>query len=89
MAGTSELYLRISYKSKDSGVSSGNRGRLNWKLDIGEKKHRVCGGMYSKNSGTVIFKVSNIEEAVDVVRKASIEGSDSYKYEINYKLLAV
>jgi hypothetical protein len=89
MAGISELYLKITYKSKDNSATAVNLGKLNWKLEIGEKKHRVCGGMYSRNSGTVIFKVSDIEEAVDVVKKAYIAGSDTYRYEINYKLLAV
>lgn len=63
--------------------------KFNWCFDMGKEKYRICGGMYSRNSGTIIFKVRDIEEAVDVVKKACINGNDAYKYEINYKLLAV
>lgn len=89
MADINELYLKISYKSRNKDTADKNICKLNFRMELDEKHHKVCGGMLSRNSCTIIFKVSDIEEAVDVVKKAYITGSDTYKYEINYKLLAV
>lgn len=89
LADISELYLKISYKSQNGTTKHDNVGKLNYKTGINSIEHKVCGGMYSRNSGTIIFKVKDIEEAVDVVKKAYIAGGDIRNYEIKYKLLAV
>lgn len=84
MSKADELYLKVSYKSKENSISS-----LILKHDRKESinKYKVCGGMYSKNSGTIIFKINNLQEAYDVVNSTFITENDKNKYEVKYKLL--
>lgn len=84
MSEANELYLKISYKSKES---FNNPLIIKQDMKEGINKYKVCGGMYSKNSRAIIFKINNLEEAYDVVNSTFITGSDKNKYEVKYKLL--
>lgn len=84
MPEANELYLKISYKSKES---FNNPLIIKQDMKEGINKYKVCGGMYSKNRRAIIFKINNLEEAYDVVNSTFITGNDKNKYEVKYKLL--
>jgi hypothetical protein len=69
MSEANELYLKISYKSKES---FNNPLIIKQDMKEGINKYKVCGGMYSKNSRAIIFKINNLEEAYDVVNSCGL-----------------
>lgn len=90
MENFNRLFVKISYRAKDNYMDTKMEStKLEYKDEFDSKKYIVCGGFYSRKSGAIIFRVDNIEDAKELVKKAYITGKNAYRYELEYKLLAV
>ncbi|MBU3177086.1 hypothetical protein KPL47_12040 [Clostridium estertheticum] len=44
-------------------------------------KYLICGGMYNRNGGTIMFKAKNIEEAAEIANNNLVVNASSNKYQ--------
>ncbi|MBU3158917.1 hypothetical protein KPL37_03945 [Clostridium frigoris] len=44
-------------------------------------KYLICGGMYNRNGGTIVFKAKNIEEAAEIANNNLVVNASGNKYQ--------
>ena len=44
-------------------------------------KYLICGGMYNRNGGTIMFKAKNIEEAKEIANNNLVVNASTNKYQ--------
>lgn len=44
-------------------------------------KYLICGGMYNRNGGTIMFKAKNIEEATEIANNNLVVNAGANKYQ--------
>jgi len=77
---TKDLLVKINYSSEGNDslaityATSTDRGNHS-------SKYLICGGVYNRNGGTIIFKAKNIEEATDIANNNLVARAGSNKYQ--------
>ncbi|MBW9156134.1 hypothetical protein G9F71_024090 [Clostridium sp. FP2] len=76
---TKDLWVKINY-SQDGNESlaityATSKGKVNH-----SSKYLICGGMYNRNGGTIMFKAKNIEEATEIANNNLVANAGSNKH---------
>ncbi|MBU3110560.1 hypothetical protein [Clostridium lacusfryxellense] len=77
---TKDLLVKINY-SKEGNDSLAITYAQNTDKINHSSKYLICGGMYNRNGGTIIFKAKNIEEATEIANNNLVAKAGSNKYE--------
>ena len=77
---TKELLVKINY------LREGNDSLAIIYADSTDKvkhssKYLICGGMYNRNGGTIIFKAKNIEEATQIANNNLVAKANANKFQ--------
>jgi len=75
-----ELLVKINYSLE------GNDGLAITYTESTDKvshssKYLICGGMYNRKGGTIIFKAKNIEEATEIANNNLVTKAGDNRYE--------
>lgn len=82
------LYMKIIYKVKQNNPYYSSREKnLNYFSNEDMNKYIICGGMYNKDGGSLVFRLKDIEEAKELVRNTKYSDSNN-KFTLEYKLFA-
>jgi len=77
---TKDLLVKINYSQKGNDslaiTYTTNTDKVNH-----SSKYLICGGMYNRNGGTIIFKAKNIEEATEIANNNLVAKAGTNKYE--------
>ncbi|MBZ9689654.1 hypothetical protein G9F72_025590 [Clostridium estertheticum] len=77
---TKDLWVKINYSQEGNDslaityAASTNKGNHS-------SKYLICGGMYNRNGGTIMFKAKDIEEATEIANNNLVANAGSNKYE--------
>ena len=77
---TKDLLVKINYSQKGND-SLAITYSANTDEDNHSSKYLICGGMYNRNGGTIIFKAKNIEEATEIANNNLVAKAGANKYE--------
>ena len=77
---TKDLWVKINYTQEGNDslaiTYTTNTNKVNH-----ASKYLICGGMYNRNGGTIMFKAKNIEEATEIANNNLVANASSNKYE--------
>ena len=77
---TKDLWVKINYTQEGNDslaiTYTTNTNKVNH-----ASKYLICGGMYNRNGGTIMFKAKNIEEATEIANNNLVVNASSNKYE--------
>ena len=77
---TNNLLVKINY-SREGNDSLAITYTKNTDKINHSSKYLICGGMYNRNGGTIMFKAKNIEEATEIANNNLVANAGSIKYE--------
>ena len=81
MTKHSGVFVKINYKME--GLMKGQRGnRAGSYRNSKDNKFVICGGVYNRNGGTIIFHASDFAEAEKIVNNNPFINSREYSFEI-------
>lgn len=76
-----DLFMRINYRAegKDTETIRYDAHIKYNKQD--SNKYMICGGIYNKNGGTIIFKAKDLKEAEEIANNNPLTKSVVHKYQ--------
>ncbi len=76
-----DLLVKINYTQQGSDSLSIVYA-TNTNADKGKhsSKYLICGGMYNRNGGTIMFKAKNIEEATEIANNNLVARAGANKH---------
>lgn len=81
MTKHSGVFVKINYKM--DGLEKGQRGNKAGSYKSSrDNKFVICGGVYNRNGGTIIFHASDFAEAEKIVTNNPFINSRDYSFEI-------
>lgn len=89
---SNNIFVRISYRTKDKENSQLNRVEDNIPVEtktkvrncpINSNKYMICGGIYNRKGGTIFFSAKNLKEVSEVTEGKRAFVKDSLiKYDV-------
>jgi len=77
---TNDLLVKIFY-SKEGNDSLAITYTSSTDKVNRSSKYLICGGMYNRNGGTIMFKAKNIEEAKEIANNNLVVNASANKYQ--------
>lgn len=77
---TKDLWVKINYSQEGNDSLAITYTESASKVNH-SSKYLICGGMYNRNGGTIMFKAKNIEEATEIANNNLVANAGSNKYE--------
>ena len=77
---TKDLLVKINY-SKEGNDSLAITYTSSTDKVNRSSKYLICGGMYNRNGGTIMFKAKNIEEATEIANNNLVVNAAANKYQ--------
>ena len=77
---TKDLLVKINYTQEGNDSLAITYTASTDKVNH-SSKYLICGGMYNRNGGTIMFKAKNIEEATEIANNNLVAKAGSNKYE--------
>jgi len=77
---TKDLWVKINYSQEGNDSLAITYIESTNKVNH-SSKYLICGGMYNRNGGTIMFKAKNIEEATEIANNNLVANAGSNKYE--------
>jgi len=77
---TKDLLVKINYSREGNDSLAITYTASTDKVNH-SSKYLICGGMYNKNGGTIIFKAKNIEEATEIANNNLVSRAGDIKYD--------
>lgn len=76
------LFISINYKSTDNTEVIG-KTRVN-NLHTNSSKYLICGGIYNRKGGNVVFTAKNLEEVKQVTKEKPLLKDIPMKYSVAF-----
>ena len=76
---TNDLLVKINYSSEGNDSLAITYAASTDKVNH-SSKYLICGGMYNRNGGTIMFKAKNIEEATQIANNNLVVNAGINKY---------
>ena len=77
---TKDLWVKINYSQEGNDSLAITYTESTDKVNH-SSKYLICGGMYNRNGGTIMFKAKNIEEATEIANNNLVANAGSIKHE--------
>ncbi|MGL5244731.1 MAG: hypothetical protein ACRC7R_06090 [Sarcina sp.] len=75
------IFVKINYKLQGS-IGNKRIHLAKTYRDNSVNKYVLCGGVYNKNGGTIIFHANNFEEAEKIINNNPFIYAENYSFEI-------
>ncbi|MBW9153457.1 hypothetical protein [Clostridium estertheticum] len=75
---TKDLLVKINYSREGNDSLAITYASSTDKINS-SSKYLICGGMYNRNGGTIMFKAKNIEEAAEIANNNLVVNASSNK----------
>jgi len=77
---TKDLLVKVNYSREGNDSLAITYATSTDKVNH-SSKYLICGGMYNRDGGTIIFKAKNIEEATEIANNNLVAKAAVNKYE--------
>jgi len=77
---TKDLWVKINY-TQEGNDRLATTYTTNTDKGNHSSKYLICGGMYNRNGGTIMFKAKNVEEATEIAKNNIVANAGTNKYE--------
>lgn len=81
MTKNSGIFVKINYKM-DKTMRGQKGHKAGTYRNSNDNKFVLCGGVYNRNGGTIIFHANNFEEAENIINNNPFIGASNYSFEI-------